>query len=375
MNRIAVLGNQMGDEGKGHFVHSLSPDYDWVVRFGGGNNAGHTIYRDGKKYVHNLMPSVDFRVARTKAFLGPGMVIDLEKLRDEVVEASKDFPNVGRRIFVDPDAFLVLTEHKDMDKQKNGHIGTTNRGIGPAYTAKMGRVGRRIKNELPIPASPILRNCVQELNELGVQFKHVLELKNEFEKSNILYEGAQGVLLDLNHGAYPFVSCGDCTVAGVYANGFNFAAPQKVYGVLKAYQTKVGEGPFPTELHGHEAENLRKLGNEYGATTGRPRRVGWLDLPALRYAINKGGINALVITKLDILNGLDHVPVCDKYQREPVCGQDFFEAKPHLTTIKGWDNAQDMGKISSFVKFIERETNVPVEYVSTGTSSKDIFKF
>lgn len=372
MKKIAVLGAANGDEGKGHFVHSLSPDYDWVIRTSGGANAGHTIYRDGKKYVHNLLPSVDFRVARTKAFLGSGMVIDLEKLRDEIVTASKDFPNVGSRIYIDPDAFLVLPEHKEEDKKNNGHIGSTNRGIGPAYTAKMGRRGKRIRDLFGKSAEP---DFVGQLLELGVQFTSVLDLKDQLSSQSILYEGAQGVLLDLNHGSYPFVSCGDCTVAGIYANGFSFAPPTKVYGVAKAYQTKVGEGPFPTELQGEEAEELRRIGNEYGATTGRPRRVGWLDLPALRYAIDKGGITHLVITKLDILNGLPHVPVCHAYEKhEPVCGQDFFSAKPKLVKVEGWKDAGSLGKtVRSFVKFIESETKIPVEYVSTGTSSKDIY--
>ncbi|CAN5950674.1 unnamed protein product, partial [Sphagnum jensenii] len=294
MTNIAVLGAVYGDEGKGSIVHHFSPDYDWVIRYSGGANAGHTIYRDGKKYVHNLLPSVDFRHDKTKAFLGQGMVIDLEKLGEEIFEANKDFKDVGARIYVDPDAFLVLPEHKDEDKKTNGHIGSTNRGIGPAYTSKIGRRGSRVRDFIQKKS-----NLIRNLSNLGVQFKSVLELKENFLNSSILYEGAQGILLDLNHGSYPYVSCGDCTVAGIYSSGFGFVPPEKVYGVGKAYVTKVGEGPFPTEIFGKEAEELRKIGGEYGATTGRPRRVGWLDLPALRYSIIKGGITHLIITKLD----------------------------------------------------------------------------
>jgi len=221
-------------------------------------------------------------------------------------------------------------------------------------------------------------SIIGQLLKLGVQFTSVLDLKKEFLKSSILYEGAQGILLDLNHGSYPFVSCGDCTVAGIYASGFAFAPPQKVYGVAKAYQTKVGEGPFPTELHGADAEELRKIGNEYGATTGRPRRVGWLDLPALRYAIDKGGITHLVITKLDILNGLDGFAVCDQYGQDnidPVCGQDFFETQPEYRRIPGWKDAGKLDdKVMNFVNFVEQQTKIVVEYVSTGTSVDDIHR-
>jgi len=377
--RIAVLGSGWGDEGKGHFVHSLAPKYDWVVRTSGGANAGHTIYRDGKKYVHNLLPSVDFRTDTTKAFLGQGMVIDLFKLRDEIIEAGKTYKDVGKRIYVDPDAFLVLPEHKEQDKKLNGHIGSTNRGIGPAYTDKMARKGLRIRKLLTSSGKAIAEaDIIGQLLKLGVQFTSVLDLKKEFLKSSILYEGAQGILLDLNHGSYPFVSCGDCTVAGIYASGFAFAPPQKVYGVAKAYQTKVGEGPFPTELHGADAEELRKIGNEYGATTGRPRRVGWLDLPALRYAIDKGGITHLVITKLDILNGLDGFAVCDQYGQDnidPVCGQDFFETQPEYRRIPGWKDAGKLDdKVMNFVNFVEQQTKIVVEYVSTGTSVDDIHR-
>ena len=370
MSNIAVLGSLWGDEGKGHITHYLSTKYSWVVRFNGGANAGHTIYRDGKKFVHNLLPSVDFRNPNIKAFLGAGMVIDPEQLLKEVLEAEKEYPGVASRIYVDPDAFVVLPEHKEIDKKTNAHIGSTHRGIGPAYLDKIGRRGIRIQDYLKGKNMHGSLH-VDSLFHIGVNFKHSMELEQEFGTSDILFEGAQGVLLDINHGIYPYVSCSDCTVGGIQASGFNVPI-EKVYGVAKAYTTKVGEGPFPTELHGKEADDLRARGGEYGATTGRPRRVGWLDLPALRYACKKGGITNLIVTKFDILAGMEQVPVCVKYEKTPVCSQDFFDAKPIFKNVEGWNECEDIPQLTPMLSTIEDGSGVEVTYISCGTDSKDI---
>jgi adenylosuccinate synthase len=375
MSNIAVLGAMWGDEGKGHITHFLSRQFDWVIRFNGGANAGHTIYRDGKKFVHNLLPSVDFRHPHIKAFLGAGMVIDPGQLLKEVLEAEKEYPGVTKRIYVDPDAFVVLPEHKETDRKTNAHIGSTNRGIGPAYVDKVGRRGTRIRDLLNLKGAQnhIAANMdVDTLVHIGVNFKHVLELDQEFADSNKLFEGAQGVLLDINHGIYPYVSCSDCTIGGIYASGFSDVKLDHVYGVAKCYTTKVGEGPFPSELHGAEAEELRKLGNEYGATTGRPRRVGWLDLPALRYACRKGGINRLIITKMDILAGRDVVPVVHAYEKEPVCPDDFNHAVPSQMDLLGWDDCKDHDQMARFIKEVEYGAGCYVSYISCGTSESDI---
>src|SRR5579885_88479 len=340
---IAILGAMWGDEGKGHVTHSLSKDFDWVIRFNGGANAGHTIYRDGKKFVHNLLPSVDFRHKNVKAYLGSGMVIDLEKLRDEVHALRQSYPDAPPNIYVDYEAFIVESHHKEEDKATNGHIGSTNRGIGPAYKDKVARRGKRIIDCFTEGRPDMISGysgVLVDLINMGVHFVHQLELQSAMEGSNLLFEGAQGVLLDINHGIYPYVSCSDATVGGIYASGFGWAKLSKVYGVAKAYTTKVGEGPFPSEIHGQAADDLRKMGNEFGATTGRPRRVGWLDLPALRYACDKGGINALILTKFDILNGLPQVPVVMAYKKKPVSPSDFFNAVPMTTAIEGWLDAR-----------------------------------
>lgn len=385
---IAILGAQLGDEGKGRIAHEFSKDFDWVVRFNGGANAGHTIYRDGKKYVHNLLPSVDFRVPQVKSYLGAGMVLDLEKLIQEIDEAEKDFPGVGKRIYIDKNAFIVETQHKEEDKAENGHIGSTNRGIGPAYRAKISRKGVRVGDLLNGRLiDPYYGDFIYILHSLGVHFVTALEMRNEMSRAKILYEGAQGILLDINHGIYPYVSCSDCTVSGIYAAGFGFAPPTKVYGVAKCYTTKVGEGPFPTEIHGEEAESLRKLGNEYGATTGRPRRVGWLDIPALDYACKVSGITNLIITKFDILAGMDKVPMAILYDRPPTSPSDFFEATPQYVTMEGWESVKKVAQtvegldeevmdypkpLHDFIAQVEKSTGCRVSYISAGTDAKDI---
>lgn len=373
---IAVLGVQSGDEGKGRIVHEFSKDYDWVIRFGGGANAGHTIYRDGVKYVHNLLPSVDFRHKHIKSYLGSGMVIDLEKLRDEVVEADKHFPGVGKSIYVDKDAFLVTKKHKEEDAATNAHIGSTNRGIGPAYKDKVARCGYRVGDlfisrfEGYVP----LKDLVNELIKLGVHFQHVMEMESEFKNSDIIFEGAQGVLLDINHGIYPYVSSSDCCASGIVSSGFGFVKVDRVYGVAKAYTTKVGAGPFPTEYKDKEAEELRELGHEYGATTGRPRRVGALDLPALKYACKKGGITDLIVTKFDILDGIDKVKVCTAYKKSPVSSSDFFTAEPIYSNIKGW-SSKNKNELEEMVNMIVSKTGVDVRYISWGTDPKDIIEW
>ena len=373
MSNIAILGNQWGDEGKGSLTHFFSKNYDWVVRYSGGANAGHTIYRDGVKYVHNLLPSFDWRSPKPKAFLGSGMVIDLEQLHLEITKLYALNINFPSRVYVDPDAFIVMPEHKEEDKNLNGHIGSTNRGIGPAYKSKIGRCGIRIRDVMD--GATLNRHLVEEMKNLGVHFNGVLELRNQMSNDSLLFEGAQGIMIDINHGTYPYVSCGDSGLAGIHASGFSWAPPEKVYGVAKAYTTKVGEGPFPTEIHGDEANSLRERGNEYGATTGRPRRVGWLDLPALKYACDKGGITDLIVTKFDILNGMKEVPVCTSYQKAPICSSDFFTAKPNYSNINGWEDASKKEQLAFFIKKIEDSTERKVEIISFGISEKDIVSY
>lgn len=370
---IAIIGAVFGDESKAAVSHRFSPKFDWICRTSGGSNCGHTIYRDGKKYVHNLLPSIDFRHEHTKGFLGSGVVIDLEHLVKEITAANEDFKDVGKRIWIDPDAFLVLPEHKEEDKQKNGHIGSTNQGIGPAYTAKIERRGFRVKDVI-LGKETSQKPFYDQLVALGVSFKHVLEMEEEFKLSNMIMEGAQGALIDVNCGTYPYVTSSDCCLSGIYANGFNFIKFDKVYGIAKAYTTRVGNGPLMTELHGQEAEDLRKLGSEFGARTGRARRVGTLDLPALKYACKRAGIDTLIVAKFDILDGSPTVKVCTEYEKTPVCPADFFDAKPIYQDVQGWTNSHDVSQLKPIIDLIEEKTGYPVEYISCGVEDKDFIK-
>jgi adenylosuccinate synthase len=374
MNNIAVLGLFFGDEGKGRIVYEMSQNHNFVVRFSGSSNAGHTIYDEGKKIVRRLLPCVNFNVPNTKAFLASGMVINPDDLLKEVKETEGMFPGSAHRIIVDPDAFAILPEHLEEDKQNMIKFGSTGKGVSPAYRDKVNRCGKKIFDILEDNKSLI------ELKQMGVKFQTVLELKSEFELGGILFEGSQAILLDINFGTYPCVTSGDCGIGGIINSGFAFCPLDKVYGVVKAYSTRVGEGPYPTEIFGEEAEKLRERGKEYGAVTGRPRRVGWLDLPAIRYAKSKAGVTDLIVTKLDILDGMDRVPICyyynnkDIYPNEPSSGRDFFTAQANYALIQGWNNSKDINQIKYFIDFIQDNTFLPIRYVSCGVNKEDLVK-
>lgn len=372
MTNIVVLGSVYGDEGKGRVVHDFSPNYDWVIRFNGGANAGHTIYRDGIKFVHNLLPSFDWRSSRPKALLGSGMVIDLYQLLKEAEDLYSVNPEAVSRIYVDNNAFIVTEKHKEEDRINNQGIGTTNRGIGPAYRDKIYRKGKTVLDAYLDHSH--YRVLIDKLKSLGVKFIDSLELHGEMSKGQLLFEGAQGVMIDINHGTYPYVTCSEATLAGVYSSGFNFPI-HIVYGVAKCYSTRVGEGPFPTEIHGPEADLLREAGQEYGATTGRPRRVGWLDLPALSYACKVGGITDLIITKFDILNNIGPVKVATEYEDSvPTSPRHFFKAKPKYITVPGWNDASNINEIKPFLDMVTYHTGVKVTHVSYGIGKNDLVR-
>jgi len=368
MKQIAIIGNFFGDEGKGKVIHDFSPDYDWVIRYSGSSNAGHTIYRDGKKYVHNLLPSTDHRNLKIKSFLGSGMVINPEELLLEIKRAESNYPGIAKTIYVDPDAFIVSEDHIKIDKEKNKSIGTTGKGIGPAYVQKMSRNGVKLRKLIEDN-----NTYIEELKKLGVNFTYSYELFDELKSSNIIFEGAQSVLLDLNLGTYPYVTCGECGISGIYSSGFGFIKLDKVYGVSKAYSTRVGEGPFPTEMTNKEGDELRAKGGEYGATTGRPRRVGWSDFVLLKYAIDKAGINSLIITKFDILKGMDNIPVATSYLEPLKSLSDLDKCEPVYNFVPKWEKYGDVGS-NKFIEYCEKVTKTKVEYVSWGTGKEDLIK-
>jgi adenylosuccinate synthase len=375
------------------------------VRYSGGANAGHTIYINGKKYVNHLLPSItpnDY----SKGFLGAGMVIDLEQLINELKILEADFPGISSKIYIDYETFLVLPWHKEEDElrenMRKNPIG--KKGIGPAYTDKVSREGIKLyhifdEKLLKERLSEIyyLKNNIysgkikstdkdvyeyllkvkKELDKLNVNYASAVKMQDVFRSTSVLFEGAQGVLLDLDFGTYPFVTSGSTMAHGVSSVGFSTFELDKVMGVLKGYTTRVGSGPFPTELFDETGEKIAKVGNEFGATTGRPRRIGWLDLPALRYAKIRSGLNDFVITKADVLDGFDKVKICTKYDVDgkikeiPDSSYDFYKAKPIYETLKGWKSTNDVNFLK-YMSFIEEYTGVKINYISYGPKTEEM---
>ncbi|AKI97799.1 adenylosuccinate synthase [Kosmotoga pacifica] len=409
MKSIAVIGAQWGDEGKGKIVNYFARDYHWVVRFSGGANAGHTIYVNNKKYVNHLLPSIDPRT-ESLGFLGAGMVIDLEQLIREIETLEYDFPGIGSRFYIDPEAFAVLPWHKEQDRllesMRKKPIGTTGKGIGPACTDKVSREGIKLylledepalkerlenmytlKKELfggrlgmnPEEMFGYLLSLRDKLIEIGVNFTSSIDLSKSFREGSVLFEGAQGVMLDLDFGTYPFVTSSSCTVHGVTSVGFSASELDAVFGVIKAYTTRVGSGVFPTEEDSSIADTIRERGVEFGATTGRPRRIGWLDLPAIKYAIARSAFTHLIITKGDVLSGLDEVKVCVAYEIDgkekavPSTSHELFKARPVYRTLKGWSSISDRA-FAEYIQLIESETGLQVSHISYGPGTDEILK-
>lgn len=373
MDNIAVLGMQWGDEGKARAINWLAKDYDVVCRFGAGGNAGHTLYYKGQKIVRHLIPSADFSIKSQKAFLGAGMVINLESLLKEVLETEAMFPGSAKRIIVDPDAFVILPKHTEEDKVNSKSFGSTGQGITPCYVDKIGRRGTKIKDLLRDNS-----DITNALSAAGVVFAHSLEMYEELMRSRIIFEGAQSILLDYNFGDYPFVTSGECGIGGIYNAGLAFVAPKKVIGVFKPYMTKVdgGVGSFITEMPEDDAKVIQEIGQEVGATTGRTRRVGYLDLMALEYAIQKGGVNSLFITKMDILDGTKSVKVCNTYGDgvRMVSGSQLRDAKPGYLDLPGWKSAKDSLQTKSFINYVEIFTKCQVDYISAGVNPEDVIE-
>ncbi|MER3329882.1 MAG: adenylosuccinate synthase, partial [Candidatus Kapaibacterium sp.] len=347
MSVKVIVGAQWGDEGKGKIVDLLSANADIVARFQGGANAGHTIVIDDKKYVLHLIPSGILNPS-TKCVIGNGVVIDPVALMEEIEMLESHNIDVTGRLFISHKAHLIMPYHKMMDTVRESHnsdksIGTTGRGIGPAYIDKAKRTGIRIVDLLDRKDfEEKLRYNISEYNEVLTKiYGHdeldvdaIVEKYIEFDKlidpyvtdistllnsyivegKTILVEGAQGALLDLDHGTYPFVtssnptSGGACTGLGIPPTSVN-----EIIGIVKAYTTRVGNGPFPTQLDDEIGKQLATIGHEFGATTGRPRRCGWLDLFALKYSVMINGISNIVLTKLDVLDGLEEIKVCTGY--------------------------------------------------------------
>ena len=413
-----ILGAQWGDEGKGKIVDYLSEDADIVARYQGGANAGHTIVTGNSKYVLHLLPAGILR-PKTVCAIGGGVVVDPVTLLDEIAQIEKTGISLEGRFFISHQAHLIMPYHKLLDKlneqqSDRAKIGTTGRGIGPAYVDKIARVGIRIVDLLdPDSLRKKIRANVEEKNrllskiyeaaELDVEaiveeyvafdkkidpyVKDVSVLLDEAVRSNkkVILEGAQGTLLDVDMGTYPFVTSSNPTAGGACTGlGIGPRKIDRVFGIIKAYTTRVGEGPFPTELSGEdEAIDLRGRGGEYGATTGRPRRCGWFDGVVARYSARVNGLDCWAITKLDVLTGIDPIKVCvayedgvRSYRHLPSDSRILAKVRPVYEEIPGWKESLDgitkwadlPAATKYYLQFIQEFTEVPIKLVSVGAS-------
>ncbi len=413
---IVVLGAQWGDEGKGKIVDLLAPRFSIVARYQGGHNAGHTVYVRGTKFILRLIPSGILHEGVT-CVIGNGVVIDPQALLAEVAELEKHGVRVGNRLVISDRAHLILPYHRELDvlseaRRGERKIGTTSRGIGPAYEDKVARRGIRVGDlhDLDALADAVrhnvdARNRIVEgkpmdaatvLAELKVQWQQISGWVSDVslflsqaraEGRSILFEGAQGTLLDIDHGTYPYVTSSNATAGGVCTGlGVGPRTIDGVLGVVKAYTTRVGEGPLVSELHGEPGERLRQKGGEFGAVTGRPRRCGWFDAVAVRYAARINGLDALAITKMDVLDGMDEIPICTAYRYRGRVIAEFpgdiaqlSVCEPVYESMPGWSQptrgirAFDELPVEArnYIARLEQVTGVPAAVISTGSERED----
>ena len=406
---------QWGDEGKGKIVDLLAEQCDMVVRYQGGANAGHTVEFDGKQFVLHLIPSGILRPHLT-CIIGNGVVIDPESMLEEIGSLESQGYEVVDRLHISRFAHVILPYHKLLDKAREeskagGKIGTTGRGIGPAYADKSSREGLRIGDLFAEDWEKRVRAMAGSKNHQLAQYGQppydvgqVLELLERYREkiagtvtdtrqlvyearkngSKILLEGAQGSLLDIDFGTYPYVTSSNTTIGGVFTGlGIGFRSIDRVNGILKAYTTRVGNGPFPTELTDATGEKLRKNGGEYGATTGRPRRCGWFDAAIARYAVQVNDIDSIVLTKLDVLDDFESIQICVGYQYQGRMIETFVPdctildaVKPVYETMPGWhartSDIQNYGDLpqaaKQYIERLEALSGVPIQIVSLGPS-------
>lgn len=414
MAGYVVVGTQWGDEGKGKIVDVLGDKVDYVVRFQGGNNAGHTVVVDGKKHILHLLPS-GLLHRQSKCIIGPGVVVDPFVFLEEISVIEKGGLNTDH-VFISERAHLIMPYHIALDKyqeeyKKENKVGTTKRGIGPCYADKFQRVGLRVGDlldfetfkeklafTLKMKNDEIVKLYGGEAFDLDKMIKDfediretllpriidaVEEVNNALDEDKfVLFEGAQAAMLDINYGTYPYVTSSSPTSAGVCAGaGVSPKKLDRIVGVVKAYSTRVGEGPFVTEQLNEDGDLIRSNGAEYGATTGRPRRCGWLDLVVVKHASRINGLTDLVITKVDILSGIKEIPVCVGYEIDgkvydyiPASVEKVAKANPVYEVYPGWD--EDISKIATwdelpenckkYLKKIEEFTNTRISMVSVG---------
>src|SRR5947207_5787789 len=415
MRNVIILGSQWGDEGKGKIVDLFSERFDIVARYQGGHNAGHTVFVGEKKFVLKLIPSGILRPGK-KSVIGNGLVIDPAALLSEIDVLESAGVRVGGNLFISNRAHVLFPAHRMMEKMSEGRagrvsIGTTSRGIGPCYEDKIARRGMRIADLLNTEVfraqyDSVMEEKVAIARTLGIDdaldLRAIRDTYEAFaerirpmvcdtaallngairEGKTILFEGAQGTMLDIDHGTYPFVTSSSASAGGACTGtGVPPTRIQGVIGISKAYITRVGGGPFPTEALDSSGDQIRKLGNEFGAVTGRPRRCGWFDVPLLRYTAEINGFDSLVVTKLDVLDEFDQIPVCVAYRtgkREiahmPPAVAEIEKLEPVYECVPGWrsstfgisDYDELPAKAKDYLKFLESRTGVEVGCISTG---------
>lgn len=399
MSASIILGAQWGDEGKGKIVDILSVEADLVVRYQGGANAGHTVIHGKEKYVLHLIPS-GIISGKSLNIIGNGCVVDPVLLLEEIDMLKNKGVNLSpEKLKISDNAHIVTPIHKWIDSLQNEYIGTTKRGIGPAYEQKIRRNGIRfdmIRNEeyahllekqlteiqilskniynkdIPDYLENELEKCIKSARELLPYVDDTAPIIYQYSKENktILFEGAQGTLLDIDHGTYPFVTSSNTTIGGAYTGSGVYLDFNRRIGVVKAYTTRVGEGPFPTELFDQDGDKLRRNGNEFGATTGRPRRCGWLDLPLLKKAIRINGFNELILTKISCLSGFSNVKISmDNKDNIPVY-QEFNGWDEPIEGITNWDDLPV--NCQTYITFIEESLGVKFSIISTGPDRDNI---
>ncbi len=414
MSNTVLIGSQWGDEGKGKIIDVLTANADWVVRYQGGNNAGHTVEIGDQKYVLHLTPSGILR-EDCKCVIGNGLVVDIIGLQSELTELVERGIKLDGRLFISDRAHVVLPYHKALDGAKEGNledgkkIGTTKRGIGPCYMDKADRTGLRMGDILEADFLDRVRaltanknNAIQamggellDIDEVVADISSAAEylkpficdtipMLHEAVKNNdeILFEGAQGVMLDVDFGTYPFVTSSSTGAGGAPAgSGVPPNAIDRVVGIVKAYTTRVGEGPFPTELHDEMGAHIAKVGHEFGATTGRPRRCGWFDGVIARYSAMVGGINEWALMKLDVLDAVETIKVCVGYECDgeridnvPASISKLERCTPIYEELKGWNTPTTEctswdelpQEAKDYIEYLEKLTGVKVSILSVG---------
>jgi adenylosuccinate synthase len=419
MSAVLIVGAQWGDEGKGKIVDIYTEFADMVVRYAGGPNAGHTLVVGDEKLVVRLLPSGILR-EQTRCVLGQGMVIDPEVLLGEIDELKRrGHEGIEQRLSVSDRAHLILPYHIAIDGLREGQagaLGTTKKGIGPAYEDKVRRTGvrcgelrdlKRLSERVKLALeswSPVLlalggevpkvESIVEPLAPLAKRIVPMLAHTSAVvdkairDGARVMFEGAQGTLLDIDHGTYPFVTSSSAVAGGAAIGaGIGPSRIRTVIGITKAYATRVGAGPFPTELDDSDGRHLREVGAEFGSVTGRPRRTGWLDLPALRYAARVNGLDGLALTKLDVLTGLERIRVCVAYETPEGRVEDLpidlldepDKTKPVFVELEGWKERLESVRVlddlpraaRAYVRFLEDGAGVPLYLVSVGPRRKE----